>query len=86
MPYVLSWLLENHLYVKGEKYEVHAYKIAFMDSIIGPEGVLMVQDQVFAVTQWAVPITVKELQCCLGFMLWEISIIASLLSALLKKG
>ncbi|XP_053085639.1 uncharacterized protein LOC128317488 [Pangasianodon hypophthalmus] len=88
----LVWLLENQLYVKGEKCKFHVPKSSFLGYIISSEDVYMDQDKVTAITNWPVPTTVKELQRFLGFAnfyrryIRGFSNIALPLTSLLKKG
>lgn len=42
------------------------HKVAFLEYIIGPEGVFMDQNKVAAVINWPAPTAVKELQHFLG--------------------
>lgn len=46
---VLSTLLEHQLYVKGDKFEFHVHKVAWLEYSIWPEGVLIDQDNIEAV-------------------------------------
>ena len=64
---VLQRLLQNNLYLKGEKCEFHLQSVAFLGYIISQQGVVMDDQKVEAVIQWPVPKTVKELQRFLGF-------------------
>lgn len=64
---VLSKLLNNHLFVKAAKCEFHITQISLLGYIISVQGVPMDKDKVSAVTTWPTPITIKELQCFLGF-------------------
>uniref|UniRef100_A0A3B3D3I6 Gypsy retrotransposon integrase-like protein 1 n=1 Tax=Oryzias melastigma TaxID=30732 RepID=A0A3B3D3I6_ORYME len=64
---VLKRLIDNNLYIKGEKCEFHTTSTAFLGYVISPQGVAMDQGKVDAVLQWPQPKTVKELQRFLGF-------------------
>lgn len=55
--HVLEKVLQNQLYVKGEKYKFCVCKISFFGYIISPEGVTIVQTKVSAVTEWHRPKT-----------------------------
>ncbi|KAK3548969.1 hypothetical protein QTP70_022645, partial [Hemibagrus guttatus] len=87
---VLTRLLQNHLYVKGEKCKFHCIKITFLGYVISQQGVEMDQTKVRAVTEWPEPTTVRELQCFLGFAIFyqrfirNYSSIAGPLTSLLK--
>ncbi|XP_060788681.1 uncharacterized protein LOC132893504 [Neoarius graeffei] len=90
---VLSCLLQNlHLHVKAEKCEFHVNQISFLEYIINSEGMSMDQVKVLAITSWPTPMSVKELQCFLGFtnfyqrFIQGFSIIAAPLTLLLKNG
>lgn len=34
VPEVLQWLLENHLYIKAEKFEFHSSSVTFLGNIL----------------------------------------------------
>lgn len=57
---VLSYLLKNQLYIKGEKCEFHVPEILFQGYIISQEDVATAK--VAAVTEWPIPKTIKDLQ------------------------
>lgn len=64
---VLQRLLENQLFVKGEKCEFHVPTVAFLGYIID-RGVLRPDlVKVKAVVEWPVPPHRRQLQCFLGF-------------------
>ncbi|XP_051532012.1 uncharacterized protein LOC127428025 [Myxocyprinus asiaticus] len=50
-----------------EKCEFHQSTISFLGYVISPEGVTMDSSKVQVMLQWALPVSVKELQCFLGF-------------------
>lgn len=54
---VLSCLLENQLYIKGEKCEFPMPEILFLGYFISQEGVTMDEAKVAAVTEWRIPKT-----------------------------
>ncbi|KAI4899208.1 hypothetical protein NFI96_032636 [Prochilodus magdalenae] len=87
---VLSRLLENQLYIKGEKCEFHQGSISFLGYIISPQGVVMDDRKVEAVTNWPIPRSVRELQRFLGFanfyrhFIRSFSSVAAPLTSLLK--
>ncbi|KAI4894728.1 hypothetical protein NFI96_008423 [Prochilodus magdalenae] len=89
---VLSRLLENHLYVKGEKCEFHLGSVSFLGYVISPEGVVMDDRKVDAVANWPAPRSIRELQRFLGFanfyrrFIRNFSSVAAPLTALLKGG
>lgn len=59
---VLSWLLNNHLYIKAKKCEFLVPQVAFLGYVISIKGVTMDVDKISTVTAWPTPTTVKELQ------------------------
>ncbi|KAG1954691.1 retrotransposable element [Pimephales promelas] len=65
--FVLQRLRDHHLYLKLEKCEFHQKSIQFLGYVITPQGVTMDQRKVDAVTNWPLPINIKELQRFLGF-------------------
>ncbi|KAK3549515.1 hypothetical protein QTP86_002487 [Hemibagrus guttatus] len=87
---VLTCLLQNNLYVKLEKCEFHRTTLTFLGYVLFPAGVEMDQSKVWAVTNWPVPTTVKELQRFLAFanfyrrFIWDYSTIAGHLISLLN--
>ena len=64
---VLQRLRESGLYAKAEKCAFHQSKVEFLGYIISNEGILMDPKKVGAVTDWATPQTVRDVQCFLGF-------------------
>lgn len=88
---VLEKLIRNKLYVKAEKCEFDKTKVEFLGFMISPDGISMADDKVSAVTDWAQPTKVKDLQSFLGFanfyrrFIPGYSRIAAPLTALLKK-
>ncbi|KAI4880514.1 hypothetical protein NFI96_007308 [Prochilodus magdalenae] len=87
---VLSRLLENQLYVKGEKCEFHLSSVSFLGYIISPEGVVMDDRKITAVANWPIPNSIRELQKFLGFanfyrrFIRNFSSVAAPLTSLLK--
>ena len=63
----LKRLLDNNLFVKGEKCEFHPQSVAFLGDVISANGVVMDDQKVDAVVKWPTPTSVKELQRFLGF-------------------
>ncbi|KAK3520141.1 hypothetical protein QTP70_015606 [Hemibagrus guttatus] len=64
---VLSRLQRHHLYVKPEKCEFHQTTVTFLGYVTSQQGVEMDAVKVQAVTEWASPTTLRELQRFLGF-------------------
>ncbi|KAI2644394.1 Transposon Tf2-11 polyprotein [Labeo rohita] len=64
---VLHKLHDHSLYLKLEKCEFHRSSVQFLGYVISAEGVQMDQGKVGAIQEWPQPLTVKELQCFLGF-------------------
>lgn len=64
---LLSYLLENKLYVKAQNCEFHVQQITFSGYNISHQGVKMNKSKVQAVTEWFQPTMIKELQSFLGF-------------------
>jgi hypothetical protein len=64
---VLQKLREKGLYAKLEKCAFHQPKVEFLGYVISSEGLLMDPKKVQAVTEWALPKTVRDVQCFLGF-------------------
>uniref|UniRef100_A0A3P9MBI2 Gypsy retrotransposon integrase-like protein 1 n=1 Tax=Oryzias latipes TaxID=8090 RepID=A0A3P9MBI2_ORYLA len=64
---VLSWLLENRLYVKAEKCEFHVPTISFLGFIIDSGNIRPDPAKIAAVTSWEPPTSRKQLQRFLGF-------------------
>ncbi|KAI4899740.1 hypothetical protein NFI96_016540 [Prochilodus magdalenae] len=87
---VLSRLLENQLYVKGEKCEFHLSSVSFLGYIISSEGVVMDDRKITAVANWPIPNSIRELQKFLGFanfyrrFIRNFSSVAAPLTSLLK--
>ncbi|KAK1797136.1 hypothetical protein P4O66_008526 [Electrophorus voltai] len=88
---VLTRLRQHQLYAKAEKCEFCSKCISFLGCTLKPEALSMDPDKVTAIQGWPKPITVKELQCFLGFanfyrrFILGIGTIAAPLSDLLKK-
>uniref|UniRef100_A0AAR2JHU7 ribonuclease H n=1 Tax=Pygocentrus nattereri TaxID=42514 RepID=A0AAR2JHU7_PYGNA len=87
---VLMRLLQNNLYLKGEKCEFHLRSVAFLGYIISQQGIVMDDHKVEAVLDWPQPTSIKELQKFLGFanfyrrFIRNFSGIAAPLTSLLK--
>ena len=67
---VLQRLLDNNLFLKGEKCEFHLQSVSFLGYIISSQGVTMDDHKVDAVVQWPKPSSIKELQKFLGFTIF----------------
>lgn len=61
---VLSCLLQHQLYVKAEKCKFHKTSISFLEYVFSDLGIEMDTMNVWAVTEWLVPTSIKQL---LGF-------------------
>ncbi|KAJ0068821.1 hypothetical protein NL108_011442 [Boleophthalmus pectinirostris] len=64
---VLQRLLENKLFVKGEKCEFHASSVSFLGFIIESGQVKADPKKIQAVSEWPPPCNRKQLQRFLGF-------------------
>ena len=64
---VLQRLLENKLFVKGEKCEFHVPSVSFLGYIIGDGKVQPDPAKILAVEEWPQPENRKQLQRFLGF-------------------
>ncbi len=64
---VLQRFLTHQLYAKIEKCEFHQTSVSFLGYVISSGGVAMEDKKVQAVIDWPQPVTLKELQCFLGF-------------------
>jgi hypothetical protein len=64
---VLQRLLENKLFVKAEKCEFYVSSVSFLGYIIAQGELRMNPAKVRAVTEWPVPMNLKQLQHFLGF-------------------
>lgn len=64
---VLQRLLENHLFVKGEKCELHVNTISFLGFIIERGQMRPDPVKVKTVLDWPEPLDWKQLQWFLGF-------------------
>lgn len=63
----LKQVLEKLLYLKLEKCEFHTTSVHFLSYVIDQHGIKMDQRKVETIRNWPQPVTVKELQCFLGF-------------------
>lgn len=87
---VLKRLIQNQLYAKASKCELHQTCISFLGYIISPEGVAMDQQKVDSVTYWPKPETIRQLQRFLGFanvyqrFIRNFSTVAAPLTAMVK--
>ena len=64
---VLTKLREYGLYAKSEKCELDRTSIEFLGYMISPTGITMDERKVAAITDWPLPIQLKEVQLFLGF-------------------
>ncbi len=64
---VLQHLLTHQLYAKIEKCEFHQTSVSFLVYVISSGGVAMDDKKVQSVRDCPQPVTLKELQCFLGF-------------------
>jgi len=64
---VLRWLHTKGLAVTPEKCFWKTYKVEFLGSVIGEEGIEMLRDKVEAVFSWRTPSSLMEVQSFLGF-------------------
>lgn len=49
---VLQALLNNHLYVKAEKCNLHASSVSFLGYVVGEGTITMDQEKVWVVQEW----------------------------------
>ena len=63
---VIRRLEENNLYVKLEKCKWKVREVEFLEVVIGPEGIKIVQVKVKRVLEWPTPKCVKDIQKFLG--------------------
>ncbi|KAK1792736.1 hypothetical protein P4O66_012665, partial [Electrophorus voltai] len=63
----LKKLLDNGLYVKGEKCEFHLTTTTFLGYIISQGGITMDDRKIESNLTWPTPTTIKKLQSFLGF-------------------
>lgn len=59
---VLGCLLENHLYIKAEKCQLHQAAVSFLGYRINLQGVVMEESKVDEFRSWPVPFIIKGLQ------------------------
>ena len=64
---VLQRLLENHLFVKPEKCELHVSKVSFLGFILSKGRLLTDPKKTQVVRDWPQPSSVKEVQRFIGF-------------------
>ncbi|XP_064833158.1 uncharacterized protein LOC135547865 [Oncorhynchus masou masou] len=89
---VLEHLLENHLYVKAEKWQFYQAAFYFLGYQISPQGVTIKKRKVDTIRSWPVSTTIKGLQHFLRIanfycrFIRNFSSIASPLTSLLKGG
>lgn len=63
----LQRLCDHQLFLKLEKCEFYQESIQFLGYVIHQHGISMDQRKVEAVSNWPLPMNIKELQCFLGF-------------------
>jgi len=66
VTYVLNKLIENGLYAKLEKCDLHVSKTKFLGFTISPEGLTMDSNKLKSITEWPIPKNITELQSFLG--------------------
>ncbi|KAJ1182068.1 hypothetical protein NDU88_007263 [Pleurodeles waltl] len=64
---ILAALRKHHLYCKLTKCEFHVTTVEFLGVILTPQGMVMAEKKVKAVSDWPTPKTVCDVQCFLGF-------------------
>ncbi len=85
-------LIVNQLYAKTEKCEFQRDTISFLGYMISSGGVAMDERKVQAIINWPRPLTIKELQCFLGFanfyrrFIHNFSTTEAPLTSMFKKG
>ena len=89
---VLQTLREKKLYAKLSKCEFWLKEVSFLGHIVSVEGIKVDPTKIEAVVNWKPPRNVTEVRCFLGLagyyrrFVRGFSVIASLLTKLLKKG
>ncbi|KAJ1128271.1 hypothetical protein NDU88_006650 [Pleurodeles waltl] len=64
---ILAALRKHHLYCKLTKCEFHVTTVEFLGVILTPQGMVMAEKKVKAVSEWPIPKTDRDVQCFLGF-------------------
>ncbi|KAJ1126111.1 hypothetical protein NDU88_004520 [Pleurodeles waltl] len=64
---ILAALRKHHLYCKLTKCESHVTTVEFLGVILTPQGMVMAERKVKAVSEWPIPKSVCDVQCFLGF-------------------
>ncbi|KAJ1116407.1 hypothetical protein NDU88_004619 [Pleurodeles waltl] len=64
---ILAALRKHHLYCKLTKCEFHVTTVEFLGVILTPQGMVMAEKKVKAVSEWPIPKSVCDVQCFLGF-------------------
>ncbi|KAJ1208721.1 hypothetical protein NDU88_004104 [Pleurodeles waltl] len=64
---ILAALRKHHLYCKLTICEFHVTTVEFLGVILTPQGMVMAEKKVKAVSDWPTPKTVRDVQCFLGF-------------------
>ena len=63
---VLHHLKENDLFIKPEKYMLHAKEVVFLGMIMGKDSICMDDSKVKAILEWPKPKNIKEVRSFLG--------------------
>ncbi|KAJ1088154.1 hypothetical protein NDU88_001313 [Pleurodeles waltl] len=63
----LADLRKHHLYCKLTKCGFHVTTVEFLGVILTPQGMVMAERKVKAVSEWPIPKSVRDVQCFLGF-------------------
>lgn len=64
---VILRLLDNYLYVKESKFFFNAKEVTFLGYVLNPDGLTMDTEKLQNILDWPAPLTVKGLNCFLGF-------------------
>ncbi|KAJ1138224.1 hypothetical protein NDU88_004615 [Pleurodeles waltl] len=65
---ILAALRMHRLYCKLTKCEFHVTTVEFLGVVLTPQGMVMAEKKVQAVSDWPTPKTVQDVQCFLGFV------------------
>ena len=66
VSHVLKKLIENNLFAKLEKCDLHVERTQFLGFTITPKGLTMNEDKLKSIMEWPIPKNIKELQSFLG--------------------
>ena len=64
---VLRWLREYGLYAKLEKCSFSQNQVEFLGYVVSSDGISMDPMKVQAILEWQTPLSVRDVQCFLGF-------------------